>query len=498
MCLSIKLSRREQSEREFERLIRELKAWGEKRRDADKTPDEQYRGQYESQLKAVVDEVEGAIGPIRATLRALQAEALDTSTFFAGCRRIDRQLVWLRNCWNHYREKFDQRDDPDLGPALRAAEEVVWSCYKPFFQGSKRPVESIPLPYIEPEYSPIAFERYKAASVLPGKDSELRAALEGYFGSLPLPLLQLPPAFVTSPWLLPLVGHEVGHFIYPQVQPSYAYLKVFQSLVITAAATAGGTHADQEAWAACAPELFADAYAVLTMGPWAYWAIDLLDRAEGPAMLVRRASYPSRLVRLHFMADLARRHGVSTATDLLAEILGASLGAVRNPLLDGDRAIAAAVAEAVFQHELPNGLGRLDSLLSFRPDDFAESGGAPAQGLVEQWSIALRSSAPLVPQQNLRAARLIAAATARARWLVMKEPDEPERNAAIRAMDGEDGRRVLTLIVECAEAGKRSDLVRPAERANPGAGLSSILLRASNEELGIEAVIEPDGAAGPE
>jgi len=497
MCLSIKQSRREQSEREFERMRRELTAWRDRRREADKTADEQYRGQYESQVKSVVDEVEGAMGRIHAALRALKAEALDTSAFFAGCRRIDRLLVWLRKCWDYYREKFDQRDDPTLGPALRAADEVVWSCYKPFFQRSKRPIESIPLPYIEPGYSPVAFERYKASSVLPGKDTDLRASLEGYFGSLPLPVLQLPPAFVTAPWLLPLVGHEVGHFIYPLVQPDLAYLKVFRSQVITAAAAAGGTKPDQQAWADCAPELFADAYAVLTMGPWAFWAVDLLDRAEDAAMLVRRPSYPSRLVRLHFMADLARRHGVSGAPVLLAQILGTTLGSVRDPVVDRDRAIAEAVAEALFQHQLPDGLGRLGDLLSFRPDDFADSSGGLAKEVVEQWSVALRGLAPLAPQQNLRSARLIAAATAHARWQVMQDPDESKRAATIRLMDGEDGRRALTLIVDSAEAGKRGDDIRPAHRANPGEGLARLLLGASDEALGLEAVNQPDGASRP-
>jgi hypothetical protein len=46
--------------------------------------------------------------------------------------------------WDYFREKLDQRDDANLKPTLEAADEVLWSCYHPYFQDRNLPAAFTP------------------------------------------------------------------------------------------------------------------------------------------------------------------------------------------------------------------------------------------------------------------------------------------------------------------------------------------------------------------
>src|SRR2546427_3444117 len=160
-----------------------------------------------------------------ASQLADDADHLDTSLpegeFYETCRTLDIATVWLQRMWEFYRQKFDQRDDDRVGAGLRAADEVVWSCYHGVMERAGRIDPSIdhgavPLPFIAPEFSPAAVESdqplvgaLQLSVDLPGWDDELKKLV----GSLPLPLLSLPPWCVDSPWWLVYVAHEIGHHV---------------------------------------------------------------------------------------------------------------------------------------------------------------------------------------------------------------------------------------------------------------------------------------------
>ena len=99
-----------------------------------------YRGQFDTQLNAVTSEVDAAIAAVQKSL-GLDLATLTPAQVYATLARIDRQIVWIRRAWDFFRAKFDQRDSESLARALAAADEVLWSCYKPFFQraGVARP-----------------------------------------------------------------------------------------------------------------------------------------------------------------------------------------------------------------------------------------------------------------------------------------------------------------------------------------------------------------------
>jgi hypothetical protein len=165
MCSSIKGARILQTEREVHRLIGEVKLWFDKRVEADTDPDTGiYRAQYDSQLKAIFGEINGAASIISQNLMTETTSAGTIEDVYAKCAGADFQIVWLWRVFNFFREKFDQRDDPSLKKALAAADEVIWSCYRPFFQNSKTSTlrEPQPLPFIDAQYSPSARPSYNA------------------------------------------------------------------------------------------------------------------------------------------------------------------------------------------------------------------------------------------------------------------------------------------------------------------------------------------------
>ncbi len=74
---------------------------------------------------------------------------------------------------------FDQRVGDTCSPTLLAADEVVWSCYRPFFWAlvNGRVPEPAPLPYIEADFSPSCL-RTDRKEVLARRGPDFKLTLE--------------------------------------------------------------------------------------------------------------------------------------------------------------------------------------------------------------------------------------------------------------------------------------------------------------------------------
>lgn len=107
-----------------------------------------------------------------------------------------RVLRGARSSWNgcgpNIRPGFDQRDG-DLADTLRAADEIVWSCYRQVFDRAKQIAPQLtaglaPLPFIEPRYSPSTFP----ADLVPaGLQSEIdKPFLREHLNRLPVPVVR--------------------------------------------------------------------------------------------------------------------------------------------------------------------------------------------------------------------------------------------------------------------------------------------------------------------
>ena len=92
--------------------------------------------------------------------------------------------------------------------ALRAADELIWSCLQVASLVTETPLP-LPLPYPDAAFSPSATPRIKPPPTLPARDR----VLDDMLRILPVPMIALPYGIVEEPWWLVLVAHEVGHHV---------------------------------------------------------------------------------------------------------------------------------------------------------------------------------------------------------------------------------------------------------------------------------------------
>ena len=210
------LVRPEQTQRELTRLAQAISDWSRLRTERDVDEMNAYAGLHKTRLTAITNLLSAALDALAHELDGPLPE--DPYLLYEYCRALDRSLVWLERVWAYYRDKFDQRDpDSAYAPLLKAADEVVWSCYKQAFLNPNRlpagvAIQPAPLAYIAPDYSPATWEADKLApaELRPGSEIE---GLEELFLTLPVPVIRLPPWCLSSPWWLAFAAHETGHNI---------------------------------------------------------------------------------------------------------------------------------------------------------------------------------------------------------------------------------------------------------------------------------------------
>jgi hypothetical protein len=459
---------------ELERLRGALKQWQEDRKLADKHKDGSYRGQYQTQVGVVVDEVGRAISTMTTAITQLAKDASTQtlSAVYQKCARIDRQVIWLWRAWDYFREKFDQRDLPGIGPALRAADEVLWSCFKPFFVGTGQNRPPAPLPYVEFTYSPMAVRPDQISHV--EKDEEMEEGpLKPFFTRLPVPLLQLPPTAVSTPWAHVLIGHETGHFIQEFVPAKRDYRNIFREQVQAAAEQI--QPGQGPVWGKWAAEIFADMHSVITMGPWAVWVMGQFELARPGKITTRATNYPSALTRIYLLAQFASRAGVGDP-DVLLQDLGIDLNtAADTGDAHTDLKIAAKVA-LLINEPLPDDNRSLCEVIGLSLSDYQSEKGLRQAGAVEQWAKALTGEAPKQNDEDLRSARMVAAGAAQAWTMIAAMSSDSARKKATATLRAQ----AFPHMIACAEAGTRG---ASAPAAEAGPSLGDILQNMTDEEL---------------
>ncbi len=411
--------------------------WLGRRRKADP------RRQYTSQLDAIERCIRRATAAIDAALVSVDAER-PASSVYDECRVLELRLLWLQRVWEFFRTKFDQRDDPVMGPLLRAADEVVWSAYRPVFDrcqalGVAARLGPAPLPFVEFEHSPAAFP---SSLVPPGLKRDVDGAvLAEFLDTLPVPVVRLPPSCTQAPWWLIHLGHEVGHHLQYDLADGQVLVRGFQDLVRATVEEGGANEDEADRWAGWSREIFADISSVALMGPLAVHATVEFEITSAPELTKPRPLYPSPYVRAHFLAAIAERLKLP-APELLALLDAGAAGAVAA----NDVALARRVA-AVATGALP-GLGRsLAELVDLRRRDY----GSHPTGAVNVWFARMRDTQSVNAPPQLRSARL-ATTGAYAAWRrITAEPDASKRADARHAL----ATRSRALIAACAPEGTR-------------------------------------------
>lgn len=327
----------QESAAELKQLATEVAAWVKRY---------ESRDQYHTQLSALAGFVDGALKARETELATVLPQESSTGAVFEACQKQDEQTLWLRRVWNYFRDRFNQRDDVgDTGRLVRAADEVIWSCYQPVRawlkkQRQKKPEAErprpVPLPYIEPEYSPAVVPQTSWQRFLPqlqnSGDSNFQSK---HLARLPMAMMRLPPAYTRSPWWLVLVAHELGHYIQYELLDQRRLVQTYSDRVRAAAEAAlrqqgvGDMEAERggDRWVNWSQELFADAVSVCLMGSAAVSLMGELELSGDGKMTPNRGAYPPRIVRLKFLEEVAaalKLRGASALTDVNVPALAAA------------------------------------------------------------------------------------------------------------------------------------------------------------------------------
>ena len=280
-------------------------AWLTERGDADKL------AQYATQLDTIGKVLRRCTTAVAATVPCASE---DLAAAYEACRTADRRTVWVERVWRFFAERFDQRDAAGTrGLCVRAADEMVWSCWRSCFatgpsDGRPPPPGPVPLPHLDAVHAPEAFP----ASLVP---ADLGAAhadapfVREHLRALPVPTVRVPAAAVDEPWQLALLAHETGHHL----QFAADLVAPFREAVAAAVAGADGDTAAVERWSGWSVEVFADLASVAMLGPWALWPIAELELRASSAMAAPRGAYPPGALRLRLLECAIREAGLDPA-----------------------------------------------------------------------------------------------------------------------------------------------------------------------------------------
>ena len=359
--------------------------------------------------------------------------AIGTGAVYERCRAEDLRLLHARRLWRWYADKLDQRAgvvDDIAVQTLRAADEVIWSCWKAAFTTLGEALPAAPIPYLAPQFSASATPRTDPPPDLRvGLDDLLRRHVE----ELPVAVVGLPPVCCRRPWWIIVSAHETSHHVQFE---SDGLEQLTQERVVAAAYRASEDTELAEAWRPWCRELFADACSVLLVGPAAIWAVSELEMRTLPGLRKSPSgSYPPPLVRLAVLRAVAERAGFTAGqAELGTEGLDVPLGDDDlTRLAECVPHVAAALLALTSAAGMPlRSLGE--------PTVLAYS----AQGSVAGWRAELLGAEEPYPRQTLDAARFCAAAGVDA-WQRFGARGHHERLAA----------RLRAVLPLCHEPGKR-------------------------------------------
>jgi len=451
----IRQVRIEQSCRRLDRLIAVAAEWIGCRHKDDAT------GQYATQLEVLRSAVVEPLAELRKIASGLSS-VRDTGRVYAACRTNDIRAELVRRVFIFYRDKFDQRRDETLGPVLRAADEVAWSCWaEPFrnvrYRDPAVTMRPVPLPYIESGYSPAAVPRDDPPVGLTAERDD--PVLLAYLERLPIALIALPAVCADDPWWLAYVGHEIGHHLQHDLADDWILVKAFGSLAEAAGRAAGD--AEPARWRTWGAEIFADICSVHAMGPAAVYGIVQLELDDAARMMLGKAKYPPSLVRLGIMAAVAGQLGL----EVTAALQPAGLEVASLP----QAAVITELAVAAWDDPLA-GRGPFRGLFSRDEGAFAPG------GLIDVLRDGLLNRIELRVRPDIKTARLLTSAAVAAWETVAGIADPREREDKRSELAG----RFLPAVVAGREEGTRAAGQPPPPGA---AGLPDDLTRLLVESI---------------
>jgi hypothetical protein len=448
----------ERSRGGLERLGAEVQAWLQRRVAADAA------GQYRTQLTTLHGVLDQALRGLGSRLDGV-ADSDAVGSVYESCGEIDGAAAWVRRVWEYYRERFDQRDDPRWAAMLRAADEVVWSCYaEPMrIAGGVGPAGAIgaaPLPFVDEVIAPEAALRQEPPRSLKlprGVAPAVQDEMDAFLRSLPIPTVALPPDCAAEPWWLSVLGHEVGHTVLADLsaQAEGEFGEGLAAAALEVSPDGSGPEA-ADRWRRWAHEVFADAFFVLVMGRAGVTAVEEFETASPEAMAERRVRYPPARARIEFVRHLAQGSGAAASVEI-------------------DDAVARRVAAGVAEIPVTGAAGPT------RLEDLTRSTGPELETHLRSWVDGLRGRGVLVPRRESRAARRLAGAGLLAWEEVAGLPDAAQRAEARGGL----AEALLDSLPRCREDGVRAaGQAPPSKTAELGSRLAGLGLQHGGRDAG--------------
>jgi hypothetical protein len=262
-------------------------------------------------LDSALDEITDALGRVSG----VETDAIES------CVVLESQVLDVHRAWEYFRGKLAQRFVAPLEAFLLTTDELAWACYRPAqeaFKGDRTHLREPPLTYLNGGANPFVLTRGESIAAAIGDGGVRNERLRALVEILPVPVIGLPWHHLRHVPDAVVVAHEVGH----AVEEDFGLAETVRERVTAAVA-------DEEracAWRAWSPEVFADVYATLALGP--AYAGALADFAAGGRRTVvtprpRAAAwgdYPTPTLRVLLSLAVCRRAGCVDAADaLLAE-----------------------------------------------------------------------------------------------------------------------------------------------------------------------------------
>jgi hypothetical protein len=446
----------------------------------------EWKQQYHTQLTNLQRVLTDSLAAVCAQIKQIKriANTAPSGKVYADCRTCEEGLLLLRRVWTYYQSKYDQRDDSPRGRVVAAADEIVWSCYAGVLEqatGARKPPKPVPLPYIEPDYSPKAVPRDEPPPSLSTNPKDVM--LWDFLKELPIPVVSLPPVCVEQPWLLISLGHELGHHLQYDLAQNKGLVDSFARLLRQTVTQAAGPNLYEGApkrWSDWGEEIFADIAAIHCMGPWAGRALTELLLASDRAMLAETSTrYPAPVIRLEILAHVTERLGLSRQ-DVLGTIDVDELvtrATAAHPDLPAKRIrqdlnIAPAVVDAALKMSL-GGAGTFAKLYNWRLEDFAND------GIVRTWLKALSGQVPMLRLKTRQTARRIISGAVGTWMERVATIDDAEQRATQRQQLAD---RLLTALRDNREEGTRAaEAGRVPDVAGLGTRLTQRMLQQAAE-----------------
>src|SRR5271157_32705 len=111
-------------------------------------------GRHNSQVRRLAATIDGALDPLRATLKSKSA-----TDVLAEGESWENEILAAHSIWEVFRSKLVLREDALFVKKLNACDDLAWECYSPALKLWDPDRKGPPLVYFSATWSPFAVSR---------------------------------------------------------------------------------------------------------------------------------------------------------------------------------------------------------------------------------------------------------------------------------------------------------------------------------------------------